>query len=36
VSRGAGRAEQPELPSADQGLRLIGGTVLYDGGNLFG
>jgi predicted molibdopterin-dependent oxidoreductase YjgC len=29
------KIEQPELPSAEQGLRLIGGTVLFDGGNLF-
>ncbi len=29
------KIEQPELPNAEEGLRLIGGTVLFDGGNLF-
>jgi predicted molibdopterin-dependent oxidoreductase YjgC len=29
------KIEQPELPTAEQGLRLIGGAVLFDGGNLF-
>jgi NADH-quinone oxidoreductase chain G len=30
------RAVQPDLPKADGGLTLVSGTVLYDGGNLFG
>jgi predicted molibdopterin-dependent oxidoreductase YjgC len=30
------RAVQPELPKVDGGLTLLSGTVLYDGGNLFG
>ncbi len=30
------RAVQPVLPKADGGLTLMSGTVLYDGGNLFG
>jgi NADH-quinone oxidoreductase subunit G len=30
------RAVQPELPKTDGGLMLMSGSVLYDGGNLFG
>ncbi len=30
------RAVQPDLPKADGALTLVSGTVLYDGGNLFG
>jgi formate dehydrogenase major subunit len=30
------RAVQPDLPKVDGGLMLMSGTVLYDGGNLFG
>ena len=29
------RAEQPDVPATEGSLALIGGTVLYDGGNLF-
>ncbi len=29
-------AEQPELPPADGGLRLVNSPALYDGGNMFG
>ena len=29
-------AEQPSLPPADDGLRLINSPALYDGGNMFG
>jgi NADH-quinone oxidoreductase subunit G len=30
------RAVQPDLPKVENGLMLMSGTVLYDGGNLFG
>lgn len=30
------KAEQAPLPEGDGGLRLVGGTVLYDAGSLFG
>jgi len=33
---GYARAVQPELPKSDGGLMLMSGSVLYDGGNLFG
>ena len=29
------KVEQPALPTVDDGLRLVSGTVLYDGGDLF-